>query len=185
LEAFLLQYPLARDEAVPLLAELLALPLPVEHYPPQALTPEQQRHKTLAALLALVGTMAERQPVLVIVEDLHWVDPSTLELLGLLIDQVPTTHLYIVLTCRPTFEPPWGFRTHLTRLTLNRLTPLQAEEMVGRMLGGKRLPAEVLQQIVVKTDGIPLFVEEVTKAVVEAGLLNVGQDQGGVRGPVP
>ena len=169
LEAFLSQYPLARDEVVPLLAELLALPLPAEHYPPLALTPEQQRHKTLDALLALVGAMAERQPVLVIVEDLHWVDPSTLELLGLLIDQVPTTCLYTVLTCRPTFEPPWSFRTHLTRLTLNRLTPAQAEEMVGRMLGGKRLPAEVLQQIAVKTDGIPLFVEEVTKAVVEAG----------------
>ena len=185
LEAFLSPYPLALDEVVPLLAELLALPLPAEHYPPQALTPEQQRHKTLAALLALVGAMAERQPVLVMVEDLHWVDPSTLELLGLLIDQVPTTRLYIVLTCRPTFEPPWGFRTHLTRLTLNRLTPPQAEEMMGRMLGGKRLPAEVLQQIVTKTDGIPLFVEEVTKAVVESGLLSAAQDQGTWRGPFP
>ena len=129
--------------------------------------------------------MAERQPVLVIVEDLHWVDPSTLELLGLLIDQVPTTRLYTVLTCRPTFQPPWGFRTHLTPLALNRLTPPQAEEMVGRMLGGKRLPAAVLQQIVTKTDGIPLFVEEVTKAVVEAGLLTAAQDQGTWRGPFP
>ena len=119
------------------------------------------------------------------VEDLHWVDPSTLELLGLLIDQVPTTRLYAVFTCRPTFEPPWGFRTHLTRLTLNRLTPPQAEEMMGRMLGGKRLPAEVLQQIVTKTDGIPLFVEEVTKAVVESGLLSAAQDQGTWRGPFP
>jgi tetratricopeptide (TPR) repeat protein len=185
LEAFLLPYPLALDEVVPLLAEILALPLPEERYPPQALTPEQQRHKTLDALLTLVGTLAERQPVLVIVEDLHWVDASTLELLGLLIDQVPTTCLYTVLTCRPTFESPWGFRTHLTRLTLNRLTPLQAEEMVGRMLGGKRLPAAVLQQIVAKTDGIPLFVEEVTKAVVESGLLTAVQDQGALRGPLP
>ena len=125
---------------MPLLAELLALPLPAEHYPPLALTPEQQRHKTLDALLALVGAMAERQPVLVMVEDLHWLDPSTLELLGLLIDQVPTSRIYIVLTCRPTFELPWGFRTHLTRLALNRLTPPQAEEMVGRMLGGNICP---------------------------------------------
>ena len=185
LEAFLSPYHLALDEVVPLLAELLALPLPAEHYPPLALPPEQQRHKTLDTLLALVGEMAEWQPVLVIVEDLHWVDPSTLELLGLLIDQVPTTRLYIVLTCRPTFEPPWGFRTHLTRLTLNRLTPSQAEEMIGRMLGGKHLPAEVLQQIVTKTDGIPLFVEEVTKAVVEVGLLSAVQDQGTWRGPLP
>jgi tetratricopeptide (TPR) repeat protein len=123
--------------------------------------------------------------VLVIVEDLHWVDPSTLELLGLLIDQVPTSRIYIVLTCRPTFEPPWGFRTHLTPLVLNRLTPSQAEEMVGRMLGGKRLPAAVLEQIVAKTDGIPLFVEEVTKAVVEAGRLTDVQNQDEVSGPGP
>src|SRR5262249_19898414 len=129
LEAFLSQYHLARNEVVPLLAELLAVPLPPERYPSQALTPEKQRPKILDALLALVGAMAERQPVLVIVEDLHWVDPSTLEFLGLLIDQVPTMRMYTVLTCRPTFDPPWGFRTHLTRLTLNRLTPPQAEEM--------------------------------------------------------
>jgi class 3 adenylate cyclase len=185
LENFLSQYHLVLDEVVPLLAEFLALPLPATRYSPPALTPEQQRHKTLDALLALVGAMAERQPVLMIVEDLHWVDPSTLELLGLLIDQVPTMRLYTILTCRPTFDPPWGFRTHLTRLTLNRLTPPQAEEMVGRMLGGKRLPTEVLQRIVVKTDGIPLFVEEVTKAVVELGPLTAVQDHGALRGPLP
>ena len=185
LETFLSQYPLALDEVVPLLAELLALPLPAEGYPAQALTPEQQRHKTLNAFLALVRAMAERQPVLVMVEDLHWVDPSTLELLGLLIDQVPTSRIYIVLTCRPTFEPPWGFRTHLMRLTLNRLTPPQAAEIVGRMLGETRLPAEVLSHIVAKTDGIPLFVEEVTKVVVEAGLLTAVQDQGALRAPFP
>jgi predicted ATPase len=111
LEDFLSPYPLALDEVVPLLAEILALPLPAERYPPQALTPEQQRHKTLDALLALVGEMAERQPVLVIVEDLHWVDPSTLELLELLIDQVPTTRLYTVLTCRPRLSHPVSART--------------------------------------------------------------------------
>ena len=128
---------------------------------------------------------AERQPVLVIVEDLHWVDASTLELLERLIDQVPTIRLYMVLTCRPTFQPPWGFRTHLTPLALNRLTPSQAEEMVGQMLGGQRLPAAVLQQIVTKTDGIPLFVEELTKAVVEAGLLTTVHDQEAWRSPCP
>jgi len=185
LEAFLSQYHLALDEVVPLFAELLALPLPAGRYPPQSLTPEQQRYKTLDALLTLVEEMAERQPVLVIVEDLHWVDPSTLELLERLIDQVPTIRLYMVFTCRPTFQPPWGFRMHLTPLALNRLTPLQAEEMVGQMLGRQRLPAAVLQQIVTKTDGIPLFVEELTKAVVEAGLLTTVQDQEAWRGPLP
>jgi len=139
LEAFLSQSLLALDETVPLLAGLLALPLPSERYSPQALTPEQQRHKTLDTLLTLVEELAERQPVLLIVEDLHWVDPSTLELLERLIDQVPTIRLYMVLTCRPTFQAPWGFRTHLTPLALNRLTPSQAEEMVGQMQGGQRL----------------------------------------------
>jgi tetratricopeptide (TPR) repeat protein len=89
-------------------------------------------------LLALVGGLAEQQPVLVVVEDLHWVDPSTLELLGLLIDQVPTTRLYTVLTCRPEFQAPWGFRTHLTPIALNRLTPSQAEAMVEEVLGAVR-----------------------------------------------
>jgi class 3 adenylate cyclase len=178
LTTFLSQYPLPQAEVVPLMAELLALPLPAEHEPRQMLTPEQRRHKTLDVLLTLIREMAECQPVLVIVEDLHWVDPSTLELLGLLLDQVPTMRLYTMLTCRPTFEPPWGFRMHLTRLALNRLTPSQAEEMIGWVLGGQRLPAAMLQQIVVKTDGIPLFVEEVTKAMMESGLFTAGQDQG-------
>src|SRR5262252_4175861 len=91
----------------------------------------------------------------------------------------------MVLTCRPTFQPPWGFRMHLTPLVLNRLIPLQAEEMVGQVLGRQRLPATVLQQIVAKTDGIPLFVEELTKAVVEAGLPTTVHDQEAWRGPLP
>ena len=105
------------------MAALLALPLPAERYPSRPLPPEQQRQYTLDTLLALVGALAEQQPVLVIVEDLHWVDPSTLELLALLIDQVPTARIFTVLTCRPTLQPPWGFRTHLTPIVLNRLNP--------------------------------------------------------------
>jgi class 3 adenylate cyclase/DNA-binding winged helix-turn-helix (wHTH) protein/tetratricopeptide (TPR) repeat protein len=167
------------------LEALLALPLPAEHYPSRSLPPEQQRQRTLEAFLTLVGALAEQQPVLVIVEDLHWMDPSTLELLALLIDQVPTLCLYTVLTCRPTFQPPWGFRTHLTPLTLNRLTRPQVEDMVGQMLGRHRLPAAVLEQIVAKTDGIPLFVEEVTKAVVEAERPADCQEQDKVSGTVP
>jgi predicted ATPase len=185
LEVFLSQSLLALEETVPLLAGLLALPLPAERHPPQVLTPEQQRHKTLDTLLTLVEELAERQPVLVIVEDLHWVDPSTLELLERLIDQVPTLRLYIVLTCRPTFQPPWGFRSHLTPLALDRLTPPQAEEMVGQMQRGQRLPAAVLAQIVTKTDGIPLFVEELTKAVLEAGRYSNVPEPGAATGPLP
>jgi predicted ATPase len=169
LEALLAQAQLALDGAVPLVAGLMALPLPEERYPSRPLPPEQQRQHTFDILLALVEALAAQQPVLVVVEDLHWVDPSTLELLALLIDQVPTMRLYTVLTCRPEFQPPWGFRTHLTPLALNRLTLAQVEVMVGGMRGGERLPAAVLAQIVSQTDGIPLFVEEVTKAVLEVG----------------
>jgi len=169
LEALLARAPLPLAETVPLVAALLALPLPPERYPARPLSAEQQRQYTLDTLLALVGVLAEQQPVLLIVEDLHWVDPSTMELLALLIDQVPTAHIFMVLTCRPTLQLPWGFRTHLTPIVLNRLTPPQVEMMVEQMLQGQHLPMAVLEQIVVKTDGIPLFVEEVTKAVLEAG----------------
>jgi class 3 adenylate cyclase/DNA-binding winged helix-turn-helix (wHTH) protein/tetratricopeptide (TPR) repeat protein len=185
LETLLARAQLALDETVPLFAELLALPLPAERYPPQSLPPEQQRQRTLEAFLALIGALAEQQPVLVIVEDLHWIDPSTLELLALLLDQTPTLRLYLVLTCRPTFALSWGFRTHLTPLTLNRLTRPQVEDMVRQMLGEHRLRAAVLAQIVAKADGIPLFVEEVTKAVVEAGLCTAVPEQDTASGPLP
>ncbi len=104
-------------------------------------------------------------------EDLHWADPSTLEVLNLVVDQVPTARLYVLLTFRPEFTPPWRNRSHLSQLTLSRLGRSQVETMVERVTGGKALPAEVVQQIVAKTDGVPLFVEELTKTVVESGLL--------------
>lgn len=135
--------------------------------------------------MALVRRLAEQQPVLLIVEDLHWIDPSTLALLTLLLDQVPTMRLYTVLTCRTEFQVPWGFRTHLTPLMLPRLTAPQAAEMIGRILGERRLPGAALEQIVARTDGIPLFVEEVTKAVVEGGLDTTIRDRGTSGVPMP
>jgi hypothetical protein len=93
------------------------------------------------------------------------------ELLNMVVDQGPTARLLIVLTCRPEFQSPWGLRTHLTPLALQRLSPLQVAGMVEQVTGGRRLPVEVQQQIVARTDGVPLFVEEVTKLVVESGLL--------------
>jgi class 3 adenylate cyclase/DNA-binding winged helix-turn-helix (wHTH) protein/tetratricopeptide (TPR) repeat protein len=185
LERLLTQAQLALPEAVPLFADLVALPLPAECYPPRPLPPEQQRQRTLAVVLALLAALTEQQPVLVIVEDLHWVDPSTLELLALLLDQAPTLRLYTLLTCRPTFQPPWGFRTHLTPIVLNRLTQPHVEDMIEGLLGRHRLPAGVREQIVATTDGIPLFVEEVTKAVVEAGHLREVPPWGEGNGPVP
>jgi predicted ATPase len=127
-------------------------------------------------VLRVLQALAARQPVLFIVEDLHWGDPSTLEFLNLLMDQGPTARILTLLVFRPEFRPPWGFQAHVTPLTLVRLPQQQTEVMVERVVGGKGLPAEVRQQIVAKTDGVPLFVEELTKMVLESGLL---QEQAG------
>jgi class 3 adenylate cyclase/predicted ATPase len=171
LEHALSQYRLPLEESVPLFAPLLALPLPEHHYPPLNLSPQRQRQKTLEAIVAILLELAERQAVLFIVEDLHWSDPSTLELLHLVIEQTPTASLLTVLTCRPTFQPSWSHRSYLTEVTVNRLSQPQIAHMIERITDEKRLPTAVMQQIVEKTDGVPLFVEELTKAILESGHL--------------
>ena len=158
-------------ELLPLLAALLSLPLSTDQYPPLTLTPQQQKQKTLQALLTLVLELAERQPVLFILEDLHWTDPSTLEWLALLMAQVPTARLFLLMTCRPTFRAPWEPRSYVTQVPINRLQRAQVEQMVARLTAEKPLPAEVLAHIVAKADGVPLFVEEMTKAILESGCL--------------
>ena len=184
LEATLAASGLALPEVVPLLAALLSLPLPT-HYSPPALTPQRQRHKTMEVLLAWLLAETAQQPVLFIVEDLHWSDPSTLEFLTLLLDQGPTVRLLTLLTCRPEFAIPWSFRAHCTPLTLPRLPQAQVAEMIGGVAGNKALPPEVVAQIAIKTDGVPLFVEELTKMVLESGLLHEGEDRYALPGPLP
>jgi predicted ATPase len=171
LEHALSQYRLPVEESVPLFAPLLSLPLPEHHYPPLTLSPQRQRQKTLETIIAILLELAEHQPVLFILEDLHWTDPTTLELLGLLLDQTPTAVLLVLLTCRPHFQPAWHHRSYLTEMTVNRLSHTQVEQIVNRMTDGKAFPTEVLAQIVEKTDGVPLFVEEITKAILESGQL--------------
>jgi len=161
------QYRLPEQDTMPLLAPLLSLPLPEDRYPPLTFSPQRQRQKTLEVLLAMLLEPAVHRPVLFILEDLHWTDPSTLELLELLMDQIPTVSFCALLTCRPTFQPPWSSRSYLTQVTLRRLAPPQVGRMAEHVAGGKHLPAEVLRQVVEKTDGVPLFVEEMTKAVLE------------------
>jgi class 3 adenylate cyclase/tetratricopeptide (TPR) repeat protein len=170
LEGFVVQYGLPLAEAVPLFAALLSLPLMAD-YVSLTTSPEQQRQRTLHALLTILLRIAAQQPVLLIMEDLHWVDPSTLELLSLLVDQGPTARILALFTCRPDFRPPWTGRSHLTQVTLPRLPPRQAAELSRWAAHGKTLPAEVVEQVVAKTDGVPLFLEELTKMVVESGLL--------------
>jgi class 3 adenylate cyclase len=158
-------------ETVPLFASLLSLPLPEDRYPALGLTSQQQRQQTHDVVVALFLEEAERQPVLTVWEDLHWADPSTLELLGLLIEQTPTAPMLHVLTSRPEFEPSWPMHTHLTPITLNPLERSQVEFLVARFTEGKTLPAAVVDHIVSKTDGVPLYVEELTKMLRSSELL--------------
>jgi class 3 adenylate cyclase/predicted ATPase len=172
LERTLRTYRLPLEEVVPLFAALLSVPLPEERYPALRLTPQQQKQQTHDALVAWTLEEAERQPVLVVWEDLHWADPSTLEYLGLLLDQSPTSAMLNLLTFRPEFVPPWPSRSHMTPLTLNRLERPQVEVLITHLAGGKALPAEVVEYIVARTDGVPLFVEELTKMLLESDFLH-------------
>jgi class 3 adenylate cyclase len=184
LEGFLVQYGLPLAEAVPLLATLLSLPLPAD-YAPLTMSPEQQKQQTLHALLTILRRIAVQQPVLFVMEDLHWVDPSTLELLSLLVDQGPTARILTLFTCRPDFSPPWIGRAHVTQVTLTRLPRRQAAELTGRVAHGKVLPPEVIEHVVAKTDGVPLFVEELTKMMLESGLLQEQEERYALTGPLP
>jgi class 3 adenylate cyclase/predicted ATPase len=184
LEGLLVQYGLSLPETLPLFAALLSVPLP-ERYSPLALTPERQKQEILTVLMTMLLKRAAKQPLLLVVEDLQWMDPSTLELLNLIVDQGPSTGILAVFTCRPDFNSPWTGRSHLTQVTLNRLTRRQVADMVARVAGGKILPAELIQQIAVKTDGVPLFVEELTKMVLESGLLKEHDDHYELSEPLP
>jgi class 3 adenylate cyclase/predicted ATPase len=171
LERQLRQYQLPVEESIPLFAPLFSLQVPEDRYPPLNLSLQRQRQKTLESLVAMLLALAEREPVLFILEDLHWTDPTTREFLSLLVEHVPAAALYTVLTCRPHFQPAWHHRSYLTEITVNRLSRTQIERVAEHVAGGKHLPEAVRQQIVEKTDGVPLFVEEMAKAVLEAGVL--------------
>jgi class 3 adenylate cyclase/predicted ATPase len=176
MEETLRKTSLPLKEVVPLFAALLSLPLPEGRYPPLGLTPQQEKQQTQDALTAWLLEEAERKPMLVVYEDLHWADHSTIENIGLLVDQVPTAPMLTVLIFRPEFVPPWPNRSHMTPITLNRLERPQVEAMITQLGGGKALPAEVVQHIVTRTDGVPLYVEELTKMLLESDLLREEAD---------
>ncbi|MCK1615531.1 AAA family ATPase [Bradyrhizobium sp. 159] len=164
------------SEAVPLLADLLSIPTG-DRYPPLNLTPQKRKAKTLQVQVAQVEGLAARQPLLMLWEDVHWSDPTTLESLDLLIDRAATLRVLMILTFRPEFTPPWAGRPHVTLLSLNRLPPRHRAEMIAHVSGGKTLPKEIADQIIDRTDGVPLFIEELTKSVVESGWMTDGGDQ--------
>lgn len=153
--------------------------------PPVAENAQQEKAQALQAPVDLLRALSRQVPVLMLIEDVHWIDPTTAELAALTIEQSRDMRLLIVVTCRPEFESPWGSAANLTRLALNRLGQRQSAELVAAVTGGRTLPAEVLAEIIAKTDGIPLFVEELTKTVLQSGLLEDAPDGWRLRGPLP
>jgi tetratricopeptide (TPR) repeat protein len=171
LETTLSQLTLPLAETLPLMASLLTLPYDESRFPPLTLSSQQQRERTFEIMVDMTLELTSRQPVLFVVEDLHWADPSTLELLGLLVAQVPAARLCLVCTCRLAYAVPWGNRSYLFEINLGRLAQRHVEEMVLGVTRGKRLPADMLAYVAQKTDGVPLFVEELTNVLLETALL--------------
>jgi class 3 adenylate cyclase/predicted ATPase len=184
LEALLSRSTEQVEEVVPLLAALLAIPTG-SRYPPLHLSPERQKARIFEALLDQMEGLARRQPVLSLYADLHWVDPSTRELLGLIVDRARRLPVLVIMTFRPDFVPPWTRRRHVTPIALGHLSQCQSIAMIERLTGGRALPPTVLDQILAKTEGVPLFVEELTKTVLASGLLKNGGDHHELAGPLP
>ena len=184
LEAILEGYDQPLDELVPLIASVLSLQVPTDRYPAIEMTPQQLKRQTQDTLIAILLETAEHQPLLTLWEDLHWADPSTLELLGLLIEQAPTAALLVIATARPEFVTPWPARSYITPITLNRLERPHAEALVKRIVDAKPLPEEVVDHIVTKTDGVPLYVEELTKTILESDILRDTGDHFELAGPL-
>jgi class 3 adenylate cyclase len=155
-------------ETIPLLAPLLALALPAK-YPPSPLSPEQQRRRLLATLVELALGAARVQPTVITTEDLHWADPSTLELIQLLAEQGARARLLLLYTARPEFRAQWPLRSHHTQITLDRLNSRNVRAMVGQVAAQKALSEETIATVIERTGGVPLFVEELTRAVLESG----------------
>ena len=172
------------QEIAPLIASLLSIPSE-QRYPPLALSPAQQRRQTLSALLDQMEGLAKLKPVLMLFEDAHWADATSLEWLNLAIERVRRLPVLLLITFRPEFEAPWTGLPGVAAVALGRLDRDQAEMLVKHVTGGRTLPAEVMAQIVAKTDGVPLFVEELTKNLLESGLLIEDGASYRLDGPLP
>jgi len=170
LEALLMQSGVNAVHSVPILANLLSLP-PSERHPLPELSPQKRKEATLAALRGQLEGLSARQPVLVVFEDAHWIDPTSLELLAIMVERLPQLRALLLITARPEFTQPWPGHAHVTMLPLTRLNRRVGSAIIERIAAGKTLPEEVTNQILARTDGVPLFLEELTKTVLEGGLL--------------
>lgn len=176
LENLLKQWNLPLDQVVPLLVDLVGIPLG-PRYAALDGTPERRKQKTIEALVELMLVASESRPLLLTIEDLHWIDPSTLELLTVLIEQVPAAPILLLLTYRPAFVAPWPAKPSIVPLTLGNLTAKQTAAVVTRIAGGRKLPEEVINHIIAKTGGVPLFTEELTKVILESSVLEESGDE--------
>lgn len=166
LETMLADHPFDSQEVIPLLAALLSIPLD-ERYTAWQGSPQRQKQRTQQAIVAELLRQAAQHPLLVVWEDIQWADPSTLDLLQVLIDRVPSARILVVLTFRSDFVPAWAMRPHMKQLSLSRLERQQAAQLIAELAGDQSLPHDIVQQVLDKTDGIPLFIEELTKMVLE------------------
>jgi class 3 adenylate cyclase/predicted ATPase len=169
---------------MPLFAALLSLPTEAR-YPPLTISPEQQKQRTLEAIVEQFVRLSRQQPVLFVVEDTHWIDPTTLELLGLCVERIQHMNALMVVSCRPDFVHPWGGLAHVTSLTLNRLGHRHCSAIVEQVTEGRKMAEPVFEHIIAKTDGVPLFVEELTKTILESGVLRIVGDSYMLDGPLP
>jgi class 3 adenylate cyclase/tetratricopeptide (TPR) repeat protein len=184
LEALLRQSSGKLTEAMPLFAALLSIP-GGDRYPVPTFPPQRIRTRTLGALLAHLKQLAANQPVLIVFEDVHWIDPTSLELLSLAIDQIKTARILMLATARPEFTPPWASHRHTSNIGLTRLDKIEAEALAAGVTGGKLLPRELLAEILGRSDGVPLFIEELTKMALDSGLLREADDCYELTGPLP
>jgi len=173
LEAVLFRAPAQPDEDVPLLADLMSLPVSARHPLPN-LSPQRKKERTLEALLRRLEGLARQQPVLMVFEDAHWIDPTSRELLDLAVERVGSLPMLLIVTFRTEFQPPWAGQPQVSMLTLKRLDRRDRTALVAQIAGGEALPDEVVVQIIDRTDGVPLFVEELTKSVLESGVSPLG-----------
>jgi predicted ATPase/DNA-binding response OmpR family regulator/class 3 adenylate cyclase len=174
--------PSVGDEAVALIAALLSVPVG-ERYPPPDLGPQRRKQRTLAALVAQLAGLASERPILAVFEDAHWMDPTSRELLDVIVERIRSLPVLLLITYRPEFTPSWANHAHATTLVLNRLGDREVTAMADHV-SGKRLPPEVHAQIISLSDGVPLFVEELAKTVLESGLLLDHADKHLLQDPV-
>src|SRR6202011_2197836 len=146
-------------------------------HPLPSLSPQRKKERTLEALIRQLEGLARRQPVLLVFEDAHWIDPTSRELLAPAVDRSRGLPMLLIITFRPEFQPPWTGQPQVTMLALNRLDRRDRTALVAQLASGKELPNEIVDQIVDRTDGVPLFVEELTKSILESGLLREEADR--------